>query len=279
MSLTVEVAGKTDVGCVRKNNEDNLGWDQRLGLYVVCDGMGGALAGEVASKMGVDLMLGYFREAKQTGTHPDYGNLPAQASPRVRALSSAIQHANRAIFQAGQAKQTQRGMGSTMVAVLLEDGHLTVGHVGDSRVYLLRKGNMQQLTQDHSLVMEQVRRGIITREQAETSDMQNIIIRALGSEEGVEPDVEEFTALSGDKLLLATDGLTKLVREDAMKQILEESPSLERACVRLIDAARKNGGDDNITCVLLHVAEEPWYRQGRLGKIFPGGEPSWQNSF
>lgn len=279
MSLTVEVAGKTDVGCVRKNNEDNLGWDQRVGLYVVCDGMGGALAGEVASKMGVDLMLNYFREAKQTGMHPDFGNLPAQASQRARALSSAIQRANRAVFEAGQAKQTQRGMGSTIVAVLLEGNAMTVGHVGDSRVYLLRAGNLQLLTQDHSLVMEQVRRGIITREQAETSDMQNIIIRALGSEEVVEPDVEDFTLAPGDRLLLATDGLTKLVREDAMKQILEDSPSLESACERLITAAKQKGGDDNITCVLLHVAEEPWYRRGRLGRIFPGGETSWQSSF
>lgn len=279
MSLTVEVAGKTDVGCVRKNNEDNLGWDQRAGIYVVCDGMGGALAGEVASKMGVDLMLDYFREAKQTGMYPDFGDLPAQASPRVRALSSAIQRANHAVFEAGHAKQTQRGMGSTMVAVLLEGDSLTVGHVGDSRVYLLHEGKIQQLTQDHSLVMEQVRRGIITREQAETSDMQNIIIRALGSEEGVEPDVEELTVSLGDMLLLATDGLTKLVREDAVKQILEQSPSLGTACERLIEAARQKGGDDNITCVLLHVIEEPWYHRGRLGKIFPGGEPSWQNSF
>jgi serine/threonine protein phosphatase PrpC len=279
MSFTVEVAGKTDVGCVRKNNEDNLGWDQRVGLYVVCDGMGGALAGEVASKMGVDLLLDYFRQAKQTGMHPDYGNLPPQASPRARALSSAIQRANRAIFDSGQAKQTQRGMGSTIVAVLLEDGHMTVGHVGDSRVYLLRDGKMQQLTQDHSLVMEQVRRGIITREQAETSDMQNIIIRALGSEESVDPDVEELTVLRGDTLLLATDGLTKLVREDAMKQILETSSSLGTACELLIDAAKKKGGDDNITCVLLHISEGPWYRRRGLGKILPGGEPSWRNSF
>jgi protein phosphatase len=279
MSLTVEVAGKTDIGCVRKNNEDNLGWDQRLGLYVVCDGMGGALAGEVASKMGVDLVLDYFREARQTGMHPDYGHLSAQASPRARALSSAIQRANRAVFEAGQSKQTQRGMGSTIVAVLVENNAMSVGHVGDSRAYLLRHGELQQLTQDHSLVMEQVRRGIITREQAETSDMQNIIIRALGSEEAVEPDVEDFTLLPNDKLLLATDGLTKLVREDALKQILVESPTLEAGCDHLIEAAKQRGGDDNITCVLLHIAEEPWYRRGRLGKIFPGGEASWQSSF
>lgn len=276
MSLTVEVAGKSDLGCVRQNNEDNLGWDQRLGVYVVCDGMGGAQAGEVASKMGVDLVLEYFREGKKTGFYPDYGNLSPDLSPRGRQLSSAIQHANAAIHEAGSNQQSHRGMGSTIVAVLLQESFLTVGHVGDSRVYLLRDGELKQLTQDHSLVMEQVRRGIITLEQAEKSDMQNIIIRALGSEETVEPDVQELIALRDDVLMLASDGLTKLVRDDVARSILQSSTSLDAACDELISAAKQRGGDDNITCLLVRVTNAPWHKK-LLGFVSGGGE-SWQSS-
>src|SRR5437868_4890832 len=229
MTLAAEVTGKTDIGCVRKNNEDNLGWDQRVSLYVVCDGMGGALAGEVASKMGVDLMLGYFREGKETGIYPEFGDVGGDLSPAGRQLLSAIRRANAAIYEAGQAKQSQQGMGSTIVAALLQENFLTIAHAGDSRIYRLRSGALEQLTQDHSLVMEQVRRGLITLEEAEKSEMQNIIIRALGSEEAVEPDIQELIALRDDIYLLATDGLTNLVKDDLIKLILEHSPHLDRS--------------------------------------------------
>lgn len=271
MSLTVEVAGKTDIGCVRKNNEDNLGWDQSLGLYVVCDGMGGALAGEVASKMGVDLVLDYFRHGRETGTYPDFGEFPTDISPTGRHLSSAIRRANAAIYEAGQAEESRHGMGSTIVTLLLQDNLLTIAHAGDSRIYRLRAGTLEQLTQDHSLVMEQVRRGLITLEQAEKSEMQNIIIRALGSEDTVEADVQDLIALRGDTYVMASDGLTKLVRDDLIKLILENSRSLDKACEDLIKAAKEKGGDDNITCLLLRVVDEPWY-QKLLNFLLGGGQ-------
>src|SRR4051812_12248826 len=148
MSLTVEVAGKTDTGCVRKNNEDSLGWDERLGLYVVCDGMGGALAGEVASKMGVDLVLDYFRDGSERGVYPQFGHASADMSEAGKRLSSAIQRANAAIYEAGQTKQSQHGMGSTIVAVLVQNNFITIAHAGDSRIYRLREGVLEQLTQD-----------------------------------------------------------------------------------------------------------------------------------
>lgn len=276
MSLTVEVAGKTDIGCVRKNNEDNLGWDQRLGLYIVCDGMGGALAGEVASKMGVDIVLDYFHQGTQTAIWPEFGALPTDISIPGRHLASAIQRANRAIYEQGQEKKSQQGMGSTIVALLIQENFLTIAHAGDSRIYRLRDGKLEQLTQDHSLVMEQVRRGLITLEQAEKSDMQNIIIRALGSEEAVEPDVQDLIALRGDTYMLATDGLTKLVKDDLIKLIMENSRPLDAACEDLINAAKEKGGDDNITCLLLRVIEKPWYK--RLFGLLWGEGPSWRNS-
>lgn len=277
MSLTVEVAGKSDIGCVRKNNEDNLGWDQQLGLYVVCDGMGGALAGEVASKMGVDLVVDYFREGTKTGVYPDFGDAPGQVSSTGRHLISAIQRANAAIFEAGQAKQSQHGMGSTIVALVIKDNFMTIAHAGDSRIYRLRDGVLEQLTQDHSLVMEQYRRGLITLEQAETSDMQNIIIKALGSEDKVEPDVQDLIAFRNDVYLLATDGLTKLVKDETIKTTLLNSHSLSRACEDLINAAKQKGGDDNITCLLLRVVEEHWYSK-LFDFLLRGGGQSWQNS-
>jgi protein phosphatase len=161
-------------------------------------------------------------------------------------------------------------MGSTIVAVLLIGNELVIGHVGDSRVYLLREGELRQLTQDHSLVMEQVRRGLITREQAAESEMQNIIIRALGSEQSVQPDIEELNLMSGDTVMLATDGLTKLLRDEEIRNIVQNSDSVSAACDRLIDAAKANGGDDNITCLLLRVVEEPWH-QRLLGKFLRNG--------
>ena len=276
MGLMVEAAGKTDIGCVRKNNEDNLGWDPKLGLYVVCDGMGGALAGEVASQMGVELVLDYFRQGEKTGVYPDFGDAPPDSSPSGRHLVSAIQRANAAIFEAGQAQQSQHGMGSTIVCLLIKDNFMTIAHAGDSRIYRLRDGVLEQLTEDHSLVMEQYRRGLITLEQAEQSDMQNIIIKALGSEDRVEPDVQDLIAFRNDVYLLASDGLTKLVKDEAIKKILLNSQSLDRACEDLINAAKEKGGDDNITCLLLRVVEEPWHRRffGRLR----GGGKSWRNS-
>ena len=277
MSLSVQVAGKSDVGCVRKNNEDNFGYDARYGIFIVCDGMGGAAAGEVASKLSVDTVLTYFREAARTKRYPVVGEQFEGVSDRANAVGSAIQLANAAVHEMGKSHAAQRGMGSTIVAVLTEKNFISIGHVGDSRIYLIRGGEIMQLTDDHSLVMEQVRRGLITREEAEKSEMQNIIIRALGSEDTVKPDVEDLVVLPGDILILASDGLTKHVKDDWMLGIVMEAPSLEQAVDDLIDSAKAHGGDDNITCILLKMVELPWYKR-LFSWFFPGGK-KWQNSF
>jgi protein phosphatase len=278
MALTVQVAGKSDVGCVRTNNEDNFGFDARYGIFVVCDGMGGQAAGEVASKIGVDSMLNYFRSSN--GAQPPAQSV-AGVSERARRLGEAIQAANLEVYKAshGAAEHAAEhaGMGSTIAAVLVQDNFLSVGHVGDSRVYLLRHGEIQQLTNDHSLVMEQVRRGLMTLQEAEKSEIQNIILRALGSEEVVEPDLDDMVALPDDILLLASDGLTKLVKDDRLLGIVRQAPSLEAACESLVQAARQHGGDDNITCLLLRLVEQPWYTR-MLSKLRPKGNPPWQNS-
>jgi protein phosphatase len=296
MALAVEVAGKTDIGCVRANNEDNFGYDSRYGIFVVCDGMGGQAAGEVASKMGVDVLLEYFRQAAQksrsdgggpapaaprtsipvSGAEPPTQALSTAVSPGARSLARAIGLANRKIHEAGQSQNGRSGMGSTIVAALVHGNSLAIGHVGDSRIYLVRHGQIEQLTEDHSLVMEQVRLGLITREQAEQSEMQHVILRALGSEESVEADVEDLLAVPGDVLLMTSDGLTRHVRDEEILKIATGSSSLERACAALIQAAKDGGGDDNITCLLLKIVERPWYKN-IFNKLFSGG-PQWQNS-
>jgi len=276
MNLLVEVAGKTDVGCVRANNEDNFGYDSRHGIYVVCDGMGGQAAGEVASKMGVDIVLNYFREGAQSGMYPQVGSPLEGVSEEGQALASAIRMANHTIHETGQHQVGRAGMGSTMVAALICDNRLSIGNVGDSRIYMVRQGAIQQLTQDHSLVMEQVRRGYITLEQAARSEMQNIILRALGSDEAVEADVEDLVLLAGDILLMSSDGLTKYVEDREILEIVSSLSSLEPICDTLIRLARSRGGDDNITCLVLKAKNPPWYRR-ILGKRFARGG-KWQNS-
>lgn len=273
MSLTVQVAGKSDLGCVRTNNEDNFGYDTRFGIFVVCDGMGGQAAGEVASKIGVDTVLEYFRKAGATGKYPIEGEPLEGVSERANALASAIRLANKTIFDTASKNASHAGMGSTVVAALVKGNFLSIAHVGDSRIYLIRKDAIQQLTNDHSLVMEQVRRGLITLEEAEKSNMQNIIIRALGSEETVEADVDDMVGQPGDILLLASDGLTKYVKDKRLLEIVKNAPTLQVACERLIQAAKDAGGDDNITCTLVRVVEQPWYR-----RWFGKGSPQWQNS-
>lgn len=277
MALAVEVAGKTDVGCVRANNEDNFGYDSRYGIFVVCDGMGGQAAGEVASKMGVDILLDYFRNETSVAEMRSANGVTSQpGSAGARSLASAIQLANRTIYKAGQEQNSRNGMGSTIVAALVRGNSLAIGHVGDSRIYLVRQGTIQQLTQDHSLVMEQVRRGYITLEQAQKSEMQNIILRALGSEEAVEADVEDLVAVPGDLLLMTSDGLTRHVQDEEILAILQAPGNLENACADLVQTAKDRGGDDNITCLLVRIVDRPWYHS-IWNKLFFGG-PQWQNS-
>ncbi|HEX7409195.1 MAG TPA: Stp1/IreP family PP2C-type Ser/Thr phosphatase [Candidatus Binatia bacterium] len=277
MSLTVEVAAKTDVGCVRTNNEDNLGYDSRYGIYVVCDGMGGQAAGEVASKMGVDTVLTYFREAAKTHKYPQVGEKVEGVSDRANRLGSAIRLANEAIYQAAVKHVAHSGMGATIVSVLMDSGFFSVGHAGDSRIYLVRAGTLQQITRDHSLVMEQVRRGLITLEEANASEMQNIIIRALGPEEKVVPDLDDMMALPGDILLLCSDGLTRHVPDDSLLEIIQGTVTLQLMADRLIEAAREGGGSDNITCLVIRFVALSWWKR-ILRRLFGGGSPKWQNS-
>jgi len=273
MRLSIQVEGKSDVGIVRTNNEDNFGFDTASGIFVVCDGMGGMAAGERASKIAVDCVLDYFNH-KQPGAQGVMGRLFEGVSHRANALGQAIQLANQLILQEAGQNPEFKGMGSTIVVVAVEDDQFSVAHVGDSRAYILREGALQLLTNDHSLVMEQVRRGLLTREDAEKSTDQNVILRSLGAEDSVDPDLADHAFQPGDVLLLCSDGLSHFVKDAVLAPILLDSTSLEDACSKLIAAAKSAGSNDNITCLLLRADELSWGSRlfGRLAS------PKRQNS-
>jgi PPM family protein phosphatase len=250
MNLSLRVAGKTDIGLVRSNNEDNFGFDTRWGIFLVCDGMGGALAGERASKIAVETVLtlieSSFRERHELeNAETDPANL----------LSRAIQSANAIIHDEAAENAAQAGMGCTIVAILTSGNTFTIANVGDSRIYLIRSAQIHQLTEDHSLVMEQVRRGLMTQDEAERSGIQNIIVRSLGVQQEVEADISVHQFEAGDTLLLCTDGLCRFVPDPTIAEIVCKSHTPEQACDDLIEAAKNAGSDDNITCLLLRAAE------------------------
>jgi protein phosphatase len=270
MSYVIQAAGMTDIGLVRKNNEDNFGYDLRHGIFVVCDGMGGQQAGELASKIAVDTVLGFYREsgdATRAGV-PQFEGV----SQRAADLAGAIQLANQAIHEGGARDITIAGMGSTIVAVAVEGNLFSIANVGDSRIYLIRKSEVAQLTQDHSLVMEQVRRGLMTLEEAENSKMQNVIVRALGTDETVEPDLADHEFSPEDVLLLCSDGLSRYVKEDKMAEVVNQE-SLEKACSDLIEAAKAGSSDDNITCLLIRATPPSW-KDRFFGRLSGPGQKS-----
>ena len=250
MRFSVQAAGKTDVGSVRANNEDNFGYDLERQIFVLCDGMGGEAAGEVASRLAVNQILAYFmRDPSIVEVQSQNQVIPESA----RLLRTAIQVANRAIYEDAVANPKRKGMGTTVVGVLLGEDAFSVAHLGDSRLYRIREKVVEQLTTDHSLVMEQVHRGLLTSEEAAHSYMQNLITRALGVWDIVEPELGTHSARSGDLLLLCSDGFSRFVPEERTLELVSESNDLQHCCESLIEAAKRLGSDDNISCVLVRI--------------------------
>jgi serine/threonine protein phosphatase PrpC len=237
MLRAADTIWKTDTGRQRRDNEDNA--FVRAPLFVVADGMGGAQAGEVASKLAVE----EFHEAL-----PDEGSAEERLTNRIRA-------ANRRIYDLSRTQHEHAGMGTTLTAVYLDDDHLAVAHVGDSRAYIFRDGELTRLTQDHSLVEELVRQGKLTQEQAAEHPQRSIITRALGIEGDVEVDTWSYSMRADDVVLLCSDGLTSMIGEEQIAQILSRETNLDRAADGLIGAANDAGGRDNITVVLFRLEE------------------------
>jgi serine/threonine protein phosphatase PrpC len=232
-----DTASRTDTGRQRRDNEDSL--FVREPLFVVADGMGGAQAGEIASKVAVES----FQQS-----------MPDDGTPEERLVATA-QEANRRIYELAQAQSERQGMGTTLTAVYLDASRLAIAHVGDSRAYLFRDGELQRLTEDHSLVAELVRRGKLTEAQAEEHPQRSIITRALGPEPSVEVDTWSYPVRDGDVLLLCSDGLTSMVHEKRIAEILAAQDDLDVTAAALIAEANENGGRDNITVILTRMEE------------------------
>ena len=231
----VEHAAITDVGRHRAGNEDSMLEDPPL--FVVADGMGGAQGGEVASGLAVETL----------------GELPPQDGQVERELTEAIAEANRRIHTQAEADRDLNGMGTTVTAAFVHEGQITIGHVGDSRAYRYRDGEMAQLTDDHSLVAELERQGKLTAAEARVHPQRSMILRALGIAADVEVDTYCFTGQPGDVFLLCSDGLCGLVHDEVMGEVLESAESLDQAARELVDLANLSGGPDNITALLFRL--------------------------
>jgi PPM family protein phosphatase len=237
MLRAAETVCRTDTGRQRRNNEDNA--YARAPVFVVADGMGGAQAGEVASKIAIEA----FERAL-----PDSGSAEERLADRVR-------EANRQIHERSLAEDESAGMGTTLTAAYLDDARVAIAHVGDSRAYLFRDGTLQRLTQDHSLVDELMRQGKLSEEEAADFPARSVITRALGPEPDVEVDTWSYPVRAGDILLLCSDGLTSMLSEARVSEILAGADSLQDAADQLIRAANEAGGRDNITVVLFRIEE------------------------
>jgi len=246
-----EVTGATDVGRKREHNEDVFLIREDLGLFVVCDGMGGHSAGEVAAGMAAQTMAEFFERCEGDPEctwpfKPERGQ-----DEREARLGVAMKLANRRIREAGEQDALRRNMGTTAVAAWLSPRDAFVGWAGDSRAYLFRAGKLAQLTDDHSLVMDMVRAGRLSAAEAETFQYKNVITRAIEPSPTLEPEVKGVDVQPGDVLLLCCDGLHGMVSDAGMEKILGADLALDRCARALVDAANEGGGVDNITCVLV----------------------------
>ena len=258
-AVQIVSGGVSDVGRVRTNNEDAFRIVKPQNLFILSDGMGGEAHGEVASAMAVETITKYCTDtegAKEDASVTLHGTALESWNEATRRLQNAVFQANFAIYQAAQEHPEQRGMGATLTAGWINGMKLSLAHVGDSRAYLLRSGGLQQLTSDHSLVAEQVRRGILTPQQAEESEMQSVLLRALGAHPEVDVDMEEVDLLPRDLLLFCSDGLTRMVTEPEIAGVLQSETDPESAAQKLVEMANDRGGMDNVTVMVVRVQEE-----------------------
>ncbi len=268
--MRTEIGARSDIGRVRENNEDSFRLVPGVGLFVLSDGMGGQAHGEMASRIAVEMVVTHCREAQDNSSLPYPGEHHSKFSEKTNRLVTAVHLANRAVHEAAQAIPNHHGMGATLVAAWIDQRRLSVANVGDSRAYLLRSGQLEQLTEDHSLVAEQVRIGVLTPEQASQSEMQSVLTRALGAEEEVEVDSSEQLLLDGDRLLLCSDGLTRMVSNEQIARVILDSAGPQQAADRLVELANEAGGADNVTVVVLQFGAGSDGFFGRLRRVWRG---------
>jgi PPM family protein phosphatase len=265
VSKAIRVARISHVGMLREHNEDAVASDMSIGLVLLADGMGGYKAGEVASQVAVLLIATEMTEAMHGQS------MQSKTEPHLllesNMLINAVEKANKAIYEIAQLRPECAGMGTTLVVGVFTDNRLVLGHIGDSRMYRLRGGVLDQLTEDHSLVQEQINAGLITVEQAKVSKNKNLVTRALGIDPVVELELQELGVELGDKYLLCSDGLSDLLSDAEITQILlDEKDNIESAVDKLVERANQLGGSDNISVVITAIeksfgADKSWVRK------------------
>ena len=266
----IKVVRLTDVGLLRDHNEDAVASDLSIGLLVLADGMGGYRAGEVASEIAVLTLTAEITEAMRK--HDAKNKLLVGYLPESQMLLDAVANANAAIYQISEEQPQCAGMGTTLVVAIFANNKLVVGHIGDSRMYRLRGETLTQITEDHSLLQEQLNSGLITPEQAKVSNNKNLVTRALGIDPEVELELQEFDVEVNDLYLMCSDGLSDLVEDDAiLKILLDANGNIEFAASQLVQAANEQGGKDNISVVIAitkkaFTSKKSWVKN-LLGKV------------
>jgi protein phosphatase len=267
LSQALQAASLTDPGRVRDHNEDCIESRPEIGLYVLADGMGGYNAGEVASGMATSLITDGFQEAWNPRAVERLGREEAK-SLAERLIREQIARANSAVFTTSQNNPECAGMGTTLVMSLFHDNFVAVAHIGDSRLYRLRGETMEQVTRDHSLLQEQLDSGLITPDEAKLSQNKNLVTRALGIDPAVEPEIHVYETAPEDLYLLCSDGLSDMVDDEEIRLTLitlKSNPSL--TVQQLVQAANDNGGRDNISAMLVRVAEPYGVPRGWLARL------------
>lgn len=263
LAQSVEIVARTHPGAVRTNNEDSVLANTACGIALLADGMGGYNAGEVASGMATVLLGTELEKAivSAVDLESKMGGVPFVQA----VLAREIKKANSAIFNAANSQPQYSGMGTTLVASVFHANKLSVAHLGDSRLYRFRDGKLEQITRDHSLLQEQIDVGMLTPEQAKLSLNKNLVTKALGVDEEVSPEIQDFEIASGDIYLLCSDGLSDMVSDSEISDAVEMlGGNLELCADQLIQMANDNGGRDNVSVVLVAVR-----------KAFPEASPSW----
>jgi protein phosphatase len=258
--MIYKFCAKTDTGRSRDNNEDSVAMDEETRLAVLADGMGGYNAGEIASGMATA-----FIKSEMSRWLTEVGST-ARGKEVRRALEICVDSANLSIFNAANSNANYHGMGTTLVVAVFRDDSLVLGHIGDSRCYRFRAGKLEQISRDHSLLQEQIDAGLVTPEQALHSNIKNLVTRALGVEEFVLLEINEYPVELGDVYLMCSDGLSDMVQDAAIAKILNTDGGMEHKVQMLVDAANDNGGRDNISVLTVEV-QEATEKRGLIARL------------
>jgi protein phosphatase len=267
--LRIRASGITDVGLKREDNEDSYSKEDSLGLYVVADGMGGHLAGEVASRVAVEMINKSVRKWLEEEAREDELFGPPDSSLTLigNYILSSIRMANRVVYEMALGHEEYHGMGTTVVILYVTPSLIIAANVGDSRIYMVRDGHLERLSKDHTIVAEQVEMGTMTEEEATTSPLRHILTKNLGSVETLEPDIFEIEPSGRDRFVLCSDGLTDLVSDDEIFEMTQKNKDPSNLCRKLVDTVLKRGAHDNATIVSIFLSGIKTGRGGPINKI------------